>query len=184
MLVHSALFVLAADRLSFAQIVASSIDACLIQWTVGIAATSDQLTFRSRITLVSRQTFADGPMIDGNTLGLWSTRFHRTGRHTLPVVARVLTGTLIIRAALQPDALRLRITVVTLLARADRFVVLHTALRIRPTVARIPADAVNTRRIAGAVRVRNAAGLDDRFARTATTANVPIRARTVHGAYR
>lgn len=184
MLVHLALLVLGAHCLQLARITALAVDARLVQRAVRIPAAADQFACHLRIALVARHTLTHGTMVHADTLRLRAAAFHRAGRYALSVVARVLPRAVAIGSALDLDALRLRITVVALGARADRFVVLHATLRVRATVARVAADAVDAGRVARAVRVGDAARLHNRLASTATAAYVAVRTGAQHCAHR
>lgn len=144
MLVHLAQFILGANCLVLARIITFLVNARLIQWTIRIGSTSQQFTADSWIALVAWQTLTDCSVVLGVAFGLPSTRIQRTYWDALPVDARVLAGTVIVNATLDLDTFNFRITVETLLARANRFVILDSAFGVRSTVARIPADAVDT----------------------------------------
>lgn len=92
----------------------------------------------------------------------------------------MLAGTVIVNATFYLDTFNLRIAVETLLARAYRFVVLDSALGVRSTITRVPADAVDASSVARAVRIGNTSRFDHRLASTTSTAHVSIRTDADH----
>lgn len=82
------------------------------------------------------------------TFSLFAAGIDRTNRDALSVDTRVLTRTIVVHAASNLNAFDFRIAVESLFARANRFVVLDSALRIGAAVARVPTNTVNTGSIA------------------------------------
>ena len=133
----------------------------LVQRALGVAATADDLAGRERISFVSRQTPAVGPVAGGITLCEPATGIsarQEAGVDTLSLHTGLPVPTVVVALAagqLTPD---LRVADVSGRAGADRVMVLDEALRSSPTVAGVLALSVHAGGVSRTVVVPSTAG--------------------------
>lgn len=144
MLIDFAALVAGTDGRRLARIGAFAVHTCLVRGAFVVAAAAKWRATDTRVSAMSRRTLADGTMIQGQALRIWSTLFALASGHAELIAAGMCGRTFRVDATLDLGALELGITLVALATGTHRLVILDTAFGIQSTVAWIAADAIHT----------------------------------------
>ena len=133
----------------------------LVQRTLGVAATSDDLTGGERISFVSRETAAVGSVAGGITLGkppAWISSGQQAGVDTFSLHTGLSVPAVVVALTARQLAPDLRVSDVAWRAGADRVMVLDETLSSGPAVTGVFTLPVNTGLAIGTVVVPGTAG--------------------------
>ena len=140
------------------------VDARVISRTVTVAVAADDTTAIQRIAVVALATATIGHMVvrEAFNVGARARMIRNQARiYAIVVHAGLVERALTIVSTLDRVARDLRVTLVALLARADRFVISHVADGVGAAVARIATLSVDACLMVAAIVVRRARS-DDR----------------------
>lgn len=153
MLVHLAEFVMAANGGGGARIIALAINTGLVRGAFVVGTTAERSASNSGVSTMSRDTLANGAMLDGQALGIGAALLTLAGRDAKLVAAGMCSGTIRVDRAFDLGALELGVALVSLATGAHWLMVLDSAFSVQSAVAWISADAVQARLVRGTVRV-------------------------------
>lgn len=171
-----------------ARIHAQGVYARFVSRAIGICGTVHAKASHFRISFEPVRAFAIGSVVSAVAFGVGPARASvgSTHVHANAIDARSMSRTIRIGSASDLFAFHVRVTVVSLFARAHRFVVDHSALRVRTAIARVNANVSNASLIRRTIRIRStfSDGLNGGRgpAGTASAAGVSFGANANHGA--